>query len=364
MKKILFFILLTTSFNAFSQSPPNAFPVKDTICDKDGIDDGQTLIDLTIYEQQVLGDPSVPLSNYTFEYFSDSALKISVLNPKSTTTNPAWVKITDKSTNLSNNSEITITLIALPVINQLTVPPICIDSKSGIVTDSNIISGYNETLYTFDWKDNSGATVANSSNYSTNVPGNYTVNINAVSITGCDSGTIPFTVIESAAPAVVSYTTSGYFSEQHSITINATPYIGDGSNFLYSLDGKTPQTTNSFTNVKPGPHEIAVTDKNGCGSAISLPVSVMLVYNQKFFSPNGDGINDKFMIKGLENQTDSIIYIFDRHGRLIVQLFANDEGWDGTLNGQIMPADDYWFTICYNEDGVSKEYKSNFSLKR
>ncbi len=363
MKKILFFILLTASFNAFSQSPPNAFSVKDTICDKDGVDDGQTLIDLTVYEQQVLGDPSVPLSNYTFEYFSDSALNISILNPKSTTTNPAWVKVTDNATTLSNKAEISITLIPFPV-NKLTLTNICIDSKTGIVTDAQIISGYNETLYTFDWKDNTGATVGNSSNYSTNVPGNYTVNINAVSITGCDSGTIPFTIIESAAPAVVTYTTSGYFSEQHTITVNATPYIGDGSNFLYSLDGKTPQTDNVFTNVKPGPHEISVTDKNGCGSAISLPISVTLVYNQKFFSPNGDGINDKFIIKGLENQKDAMIYIFDRHGKLLAQLFTNDEGWDGTFNGQIMPADDYWFTICYNEDGVPKEYKSNFSLIR
>jgi gliding motility-associated-like protein len=36
-------------------------------------------------------------------------------------------------------------------------------------------------------------------------------------------------------------------------------------------------------------------------------------------------------------------------------------GWDGTLNGEPLPADDYWFTLKL-EDG--REAKGHFSLKR
>ncbi|MFY0483764.1 T9SS type B sorting domain-containing protein [Flavobacterium sp. PLA-1-15] len=39
-------------------------------------------------------------------------------------------------------------------------------------------------------------------------------------------------------------------------------------------------------------------------------------------------------------------------------------GWDGTYNGQPLPATDYWFTLDYEEEGIRKEFKAHFSLKR
>jgi gliding motility-associated-like protein len=63
----------------------------------------------------------------------------------------------------------------------------------------------------------------------------------------------------------------------------------------------------------------------------------------------------------------SKIYIFDRFGKLIKEMTASGasgSGWDGTLNGQLLPATDYWFTINYQEAGINKEFRSHFSLKR
>ncbi|MFY0484079.1 T9SS type B sorting domain-containing protein [Flavobacterium sp. PLA-1-15] len=39
-------------------------------------------------------------------------------------------------------------------------------------------------------------------------------------------------------------------------------------------------------------------------------------------------------------------------------------GWDGTYNGQPLPATDYWFTLDYEENGIRKEFKSHFAMKR
>jgi gliding motility-associated-like protein len=41
-------------------------------------------------------------------------------------------------------------------------------------------------------------------------------------------------------------------------------------------------------------------------------------------------------------------------------------GWDGTYNGALLPASDYWFTIEYIEPLTTdlKVFKSHFSLKR
>ena len=82
------------------------------------------------------------------------------------------------------------------------------------------------------------------------------------------------------------------------------------------------------------------------------------------FSPNGDGANDYWQIKGIEYVKDLDIMIYDRFGKLIAHRNENNLGWDGTYNSMSLPSSDYWFTINYTEDGVAKEYKSHFSLIR
>jgi gliding motility-associated-like protein len=55
--------------------------------------------------------------------------------------------------------------------------------------------------------------------------------------------------------------------------------------------------------------------------------------------------------------TNSIIFIYDRYGKLITKINTNSDGWDGTFNGNPLPSDDYWYTAKL-QDG-----KGHFSLK-
>ena len=100
---------------------------------------------------------------------------------------------------------------------------------------------------------------------------------------------------------------------------------------------------------------------NGCADTIAL-VSVFDYI--KFFTPNGDGYNEKWNVKGLASQPESKIYIYDRFGKLLKQISPQGEGWDGTYNGYQMPSDDYWFTVTYIENGEDKQFKSHFAIKR
>jgi len=83
----------------------------------------------------------------------------------------------------------------------------------------------------------------------------------------------------------------------------------------------------------------------------------------KFFTPNNDGYNDTWQVYGINvsSQQESIIYVFDRFGKLVKQLSPSDSGWDGTFNGQPLPSSDYWFHIKL-QDG--RTFKSHFTLKR
>ncbi len=69
-------------------------------------------------------------------------------------------------------------------------------------------------------------------------------------------------------------------------------------NYEYKMDDGVFQSSNAFTNVSPGQHEITLNDLAGCGSVTE---TIMVVGFPKFFTPNGDGINDLWQIQGISS---------------------------------------------------------------
>ena len=75
---------------------------------------------------------------------------------------------------------------------------------------------------------------------------------------------------------------------------------------------------------------------------------------RKFFTPNGDGINDKWKIDFSNLEPGIKVYIFDRYGKLLTGLDSASAGWDGTYNGEMMPSTDYWFVVDRTDGRVHK----------
>ncbi len=133
---------------------------------------------------------------------------------------------------------------------------------------------------------------------------------------------------------------------------------GDGD-YEYSLNGLDYQDNNTFNNVDAGFITVFVRDRRGCGISEE---EVAVIGFPKFFTPNGDGFNDHWQLIGFDkNRSTARISIFNKLGKLMVQLNSNDSGWDGTFQGKRLPASDYWFKVAF-ENG--KEFKGHFSLKR
>ena len=63
------------------------------------------------------------------------------------------------------------------------------------------------------------------------------------------------------------------------------------------------------------------------------------------FSPNGDGINDFFVIKGLENYKNNHLMIYNRFGNLVYETKNYQNDWAGTLNNQNLPDGTYFYII-------------------
>ncbi len=158
-------------------------------------------------------------------------------------------------------------------------------------------------------------------------------------------------------------------SDSNTITIDPTNLgIGDYEYALLDEEDnfiRIYQDDPVFDNLAGGIYTILARDKNGCGVA-SLQVPV--VEYPKFFTPNDDGVNDTWAIKGANSTffPGSEVNIFNRFGKLVAQIDIDNPGWDGTFNGKRLPSDDYWFSVkLFDRDGNPvKGMTGNVSLLR
>ncbi|MCW2121044.1 T9SS type B sorting domain-containing protein [Flavobacterium sp. 7A] len=168
--------------------------------------------------------------------------------------------------------------------------------------------------------------------------------------------TIPFIVVPTIKIKSVEIKD---LSTINSVTVELENNLGKN---VYSINGSTGpfQESNYFSPVAPGKYEIYVKDINECNYDSQV---IYVVGAPQFFTPNGDGYNDYWNIKGLDNTLlpNAIITIYDRYGKFLKKISPLDLGWDGTYTGKQLPATDYWYTIQL-EDG--REAKGHFSLKR
>jgi gliding motility-associated-like protein len=79
------------------------------------------------------------------------------------------------------------------------------------------------------------------------------------------------------------------------------------------------------------------------------------------FTPNGDGANDQFAIRGLPEMSHLIIY--DRLGRIVFESMDYEQDWDGTdRKGRVLPPDTYWYHLILSE--TNESVKGLVYLKR
>lgn len=162
-------------------------------------------------------------------------------------------------------------------------------------------------------------------------------------------------IVPNRVAIITGVKTTDFTGNKNKVTIE---YTGS-SDYEFSIDGVYYQDNPEFLNIPAGIYTAYANDKNGCG--VSNPFSFTILDYPRYFTPNGDGYNDFWTIKNLNLLPQATIHIFDRYGKLLKQFNSSNLNWNGTLNGYLLPADDYWFNLFF-ENG--KNIKGHFSLKR
>ena len=339
-------------------------------CDTDTENDGFTSFKLSELDLTILGN-SQPTPIYSVNYYVnqedlDNNIPINKLIEYKNITNPQTIiaNVVNTSSNVVPKKCAAQIYIVLKV-NKLPVTNpedgfVCFDQNSGnLLSTYTIESDLNDADYTFEWFLNTSTAPIlgeTASTLTVSDAGNYSVIATQRDYPNCKS-LVKEVKVTKSEPAKAIARVEYSFTENLNVITIAT---GLG-NYIYQLDDNDVQTSNLFENVEPGTHRITVYDKNGCDP---FELSVIVLDYDRFFTPNTDGYNDKWNIKGIKDQPNAKVFIFDRYGKFIKQIIPGQEGWNGTYAGSLLPSDDYWFTVNYEENGEQKEFKSHFTMKR
>jgi gliding motility-associated-like protein len=338
------------------------------LCDDEAIpnnQDGILIFNTTNLESEILNGQS--LTEFSITYFDSNGNPLQDLNgnpivspfPATFETNTQTIRAV--VTNIINNTcsnYIDIPFIVHPVPNiDLTDDElVCTNQPTFLVNiNAGINDGSSISNYTYVWYLD-GVLQPQYTTYSIgiSIAGIYTVDV--INSNTCFR-TRTITVVASDIAHIQSIEIIDLV-DINTVTINVT---GVGGDFDYALDDETNyQTSNFFNDVPIGNHTVYIRDRNGCG-LVTQNIHVLGAPN--FFTPNGDGINDTWNIKGIsaDFNANAIIYIFDRFGKLIKEIKPLGDGWDGTFNGNPMLSDDYWYTVKFENNRTAK---GHFSLKR
>lgn len=323
-------------------------PVTLTHCDDDGTEDGLYTFNLD--------DSALATGGNTVKYYAsvnDALLEQNALPVSYTNTTvgnqTVYARIDDANNNCAAITELKLVVYALPQID--------IDDEAVVCLNLNIPvpinAGVSGNQYQYLW-----STGATSATIFVTQPGTYTVQV--TNVNGCFK--VRTVVVSASNVATIDDIEVHDLADVNTVTVHVSPTGGVNTVYQYSLDAPNGpyQDSNFFNDVEPGIHTVYVYDTQQCG-VVKEDFAVLSI--PKFFTPNGDGVNEYWRIIGVNAVTysKSKIFIFDRYGKILADISATGPGWDGMYNGHRLPATDYWYVVQL-QDG--REVKGHFSLMR
>jgi gliding motility-associated-like protein len=217
--------------------------------------------------------------------------------------------------------------------------------------------------------------------YCINTPGTYELNVITTGTNGC-KGTFKYVdpiIVYPRPHADFTFLPQTPTLANNQVNFTPTELYGKiiSRNWMFAGTTKANLDTTSeqfperlYENVGKFPVMlIEVTDK-GCADTIFKLVEViddMSVYIPNTFTPNGDGKNDIFLVKGIGFSTDDFVMeLFATNGNLIYSTRDYSMGWDGTVKGQPAQIGSYTYKIKVlgtHREGY-KEYVGHVNLIR
>ena len=233
-------------------------------------------------------------------------------------------------------------VVSKPITVNTKVVPVITSSANPICAGDSTTLSVAGSFSSFSW---TGGGSGNSIGITE--PGPYTVN--TVDQNNCaSSATLTINSKPAFSLTVSADTTVNQGDQAHLTATGADAYSWtpaaslDNPGIANPIAKPTTTTTYHVVGVKAGfcdaQDSIKVTVNIGGTAAIKPPL---------IFSPNGDIINDTWLIQGVENYADCTMKIYDGHGSKVYEVkgYNNSNSWDGTFNGKSVPDGTYYYVF-------------------
>ena len=147
-------------------------------------------------------------------------------------------------------------------------------------------------------------------------------------------------------------------SKGYSVNLNLS-----GSNIVsYNWSPSTGLNSTNISNPTANPtktttYTVTVTNAQGISTTLYITVTVIEDYNitpNNVISPNGDGVNDVWVIENLSAYPNNEVKLFDKAGRVIFNVKNYQNNWNGQLNGQLLHDGAYYYVISLGAGSRAK----------
>ena len=132
---------------------------------------------------------------------------------------------------------------------------------------------------------------------------------------------------------------------QMQATASAGNYLWTPATGLNSPSNLNPIATPTSTTT----YRLQVTTSQGCIAMDDMTLTVVpyCIKPMRAFTPNGDGINDKWLITDGSCLSSATVQVFNRYGSSVFESTDYRNTWDGTFKGKPLPDGTYYFIIRY-----------------
>lgn len=300
--------------------------------------DGFTVFDLTSLNNQIKNSLGLSNANISFYHTSEEAAEgiNPIQNPANytNTTNPEiiYARAEGMDGNCGGIAHFTIQTRPVPVFELPELITFC---------DYDAVKSFtfHSPFYSYEWTDADGNIISNEARAIFGESGEYTLEVRE-SQNGCPAKRKVQVLIDTP-PVIIDIRV-----EDQTVTVSA---MGGSVPYQYSINNGLSWTDNYIFEKMPGGlYDLLVRSKYGCVSSSKF-FGVLGVPN--FISPNGDGKNDYWEIRGLEAYPKANVKIFDRYGKIFLdRQLGSGFRWDGTYSGRPVTSGEYWYIITF-EDG-------------
>jgi gliding motility-associated-like protein len=126
------------------------------------------------------------------------------------------------------------------------------------------------------------------------------------------------------------------------VTGSNLTYLWLPNNYMNNNTIKNPVVTGISDEL----YTITVTGTNNCKATDDVYVKVLRPFKvPNTFSPNGDGVNDTWVIEKLSTYPGSRVQVFNRYGQIVFESYGYPRPWNGTMDGKPVPFGTYYYII-------------------